>query len=264
MTDALFSVAGQVVLVSGGTRGIGKAIAHGFSERGAEVIITGRKQEDADRAAEEISVGEIPVTGLACDVSQSARIESCTEEIIKRFGHVDTLLNVAGVNRRKPAEQVDEDDYAYILDINLKGAFQMAQSVGRNMLQRGRGSIINIDSLNTYAPLKGVVPYAMSKGGMQMMTRGLATEWGPKGVRVNGLAPGFILTDLTRKMWSQPIMQDWNLNNTPLKRLGEVHDLVGTAIFLASTGSAFMTGQTLYVDGGFSAGINWPIDFNNQ
>ena len=127
------------------------------------------------------------------------------------------------------------------------------------MIDRGRGTQINVDSLNTYAPLKGVAPYAISKAGISMMTRALASEWGPKGVRVNAIAPGFILTDLTKKLWSQPHMKRWGKTNTPLGRLGEVEDLVGSTIFLASAASAFMTGQVVYVDGGFSAGINWPI-----
>jgi NAD(P)-dependent dehydrogenase (short-subunit alcohol dehydrogenase family) len=128
------------------------------------------------------------------------------------------------------------------------------------MLERGSGCIINIDSLNTYAPLKGVTPYAMSKGGVNMMTRGLATEWGPRGVRVNAIAPGFFPTDLSKKLWAQEKMGNWGRSVTPLERLGDTPDLVGTAIFLASAASAFVTGQVLRVDGGVSAGINWPID----
>ncbi len=135
----------------------------------------------------------------------------------------------------------------------------MSQEVGRLMIEQKAGNQINIASLNNYAPLTGVSPYAISKGGLLMMTRSLALEWGKHGVRVNGLAPGFILTELTRKLWSDPTMQDWAKTNTPLERLGEAFDLVGTAVFLASDASAFMTGQTLFVDGGMSAGFNWPI-----
>ncbi|MGV2336821.1 MAG UNVERIFIED_CONTAM: SDR family oxidoreductase [Planctomycetaceae bacterium] len=135
----------------------------------------------------------------------------------------------------------------------------MAQAVGRQMIEQKSGVLINVESLNTWMPLRGVLPYAISKFGMQGMTRGLALEWGRHGIRVNSLAPGFILTDLTRKLWSDPGMQDWNSQNAPLGRLGQPADMVGTAVFLASPASAFMTGQTLYVDGGFSAGWNWPI-----
>lgn len=264
MSEDLFSVAGQIVLVSGGTRGIGRELAAGFARRNATVVVTGRQAADAQRAAAELSEDGQPVHGIGCDVSQPDQVQACVKQILDAHGHIDTLLNVAGVNRRKPAEAVELEDYDFILDINLRGAFLMAQAVGAGMLARESGSVINIDSLNTYAPLKGVTPYAMSKGGLQIMTRGLATEWGPRGVRVNGLAPGFILTDLTNKLWSQPTMQQWSRDVTPLQRLGKPEDLVGTAVFLASPAAAFMTGQTLYVDGGFSAGINWPIDYASQ
>jgi NAD(P)-dependent dehydrogenase (short-subunit alcohol dehydrogenase family) len=179
--------------------------------------------------------------------------------VLDEFGRIDVLLNVAGVNQRQPAEAFTPEEFDFILDINLRGAFFVAQEVGKHMIARQTGVQIHIDSLNTYAPLKGVVPYAISKAGISMMTRGLANEWGRYGVRVNALAPGFILTDLTRKLWSDPTMHEWGCTNTPLGRLGEVEDLVGAAVFLAADASRFMTGQVVYVDGGFSAGINWPI-----
>ena len=132
------------------------------------------------------------------------------------------------------------------------------------MLARGQGSQINIASLTSDCPLKHILPYAMSKAGIAQMTKALALEWGDRGVRVNALAPGFILTDLTQKLWSDPTMQAWGKANTPQGRLGTPEDLVGTAIFLASPASSFMTGQVLYVDGGFTAGWAWPIPANNQ
>src|SRR5262249_18833990 len=140
------------------------------------------------------------------------------------------------------------------------GAFMLAQAVGRHMIERRAGSIINIDSLNTYAPLKGVTPYAMSKAGMSMMTRGMATEWGAHRVRVNAIAPGFFPTDLSKKLWAQDKMRNWGETNTPMGVLGDVRDLVGAAIFLAAPASKFVTGQVLRVDGGVSAGFSWPID----
>ena len=260
MPDGLFSVSGQVVLVSGGSRGIGKALARGFAERDANVIITGRGQETLEQTAKEISTSAASVLPVVCDVSRQDDIEQLVRTVTGEFGHIDTLLNVAGVNKRQPAEQFTPEDYEFILDINLKGAFLLSLEVGRHMLERGSGVQINIDSLNTYAPLKGVLPYAMSKAGMLTMTRGLAMEWGARGVRVNSIAPGFILTDLTRKLWSDPTMQNWGLGNTPMKRLGEVDDLVGAAIFLASKASAFVSGQVLRVDGGMTAGMMWPIE----
>ncbi len=260
MTDPLFSVADQVVLVSGGSRGIGAALAAGFVERGARVVITGRETESLQATARKLSTGAHPVEPAVCDVASTDSITEMLETVVNRLGRIDTLLNVAGVNRRKRLETLTIEDVDYILDINLRGAFWVAQGVGKQMLEQGQGgAIVNIDSLNTFAPLTGVAPYAMSKAGLQMMTRSMALEWGEHGVRVNALAPGFILTDLTRTLWSDPTMQEWGRRNTPMRRLGQPGDLVGTAVFLASPAAAFLTGQVLYVDGGFTAGINWPI-----
>jgi NAD(P)-dependent dehydrogenase (short-subunit alcohol dehydrogenase family) len=259
MSDPLFSVAGQVVLVSGGTRGIGKAIAKGFAERGAKVIITGRESETLEETAAVISTADNAVEAEVCDVAKPPSIRAVVHGLLTRHGHIDTLINVAGVNRRKPALSVTDDDYDFILNINLKGAFLLSREVGRAMVERGSGSQINIASLNSDRPLKNVLPYAMSKAGLAQMTRGLAVEWGPHGVRVNALAPGFILTDLTQKLWSDPTMQQWGQANTPQRRLGVPEDLVGTAVFLASPAAAFLTGQILYVDGGYTAGWSWPI-----
>ena len=262
--DSLFSVAEQVVLLSGASRGIGKAIAAGFAQRQAKVIITGRDQTSLDQAVKDITPDGGAVVGMVNDVADFGSLGPLADRIVADFGKIDTLINVAGVNRRKLAEQVSEDDYDFIMDINIKGAFLLSQAVGKHMLQRGKGSQINIASLNNDRPLKGVAPYAMSKAAMGHMTQSLAMEWGPRGVRVNAIAPGFIITDLTQKLWSQPKMQEWGLANTPLKRLGKPDDMTGTALFLASEASAFMTGQVLFVDGGFGAGLIWPIDFDSQ
>jgi gluconate 5-dehydrogenase len=266
MHDEHFSVADQVVLVSGGSRGIGQGLAAGFACRGARVVITGRDeaslQESAGAihlAAREAVADAYPVETQVCDVADAAAVSRCVGDVLGRHGRIDTLINVAGVNIRQPAVRFTEEQFDFVVDINLKGAFLMAQAAGRAMLERGQGSVINIDSLNTQGPLKNVTPYAMSKYGLQGMTRALAVEWGPQGVRVNGLAPGFILTDLTQKLWSDRTMREWGETNTPLGRLGQPADLVGTAVFLASPAAAFLTGQTIYVDGGFLAGRIWPI-----
>ncbi|MDZ4685157.1 MAG: SDR family oxidoreductase [Planctomycetaceae bacterium] len=260
MTDPLFSVEDQVVLVSGGSRGIGRGLAAGFAERNARVVLLGREEATLKETAAAISKGRHPAEFVVCDVAKPDDITRALETVVDRTGRIDTLLNVAGVNRRKRLETVTADDYNFVMDINLHGAFWMAHGVGKQMLSQGQGgAIVNIDSLNTFAPLKGVAPYAMSKAGLQMMTRSMALEWSDRGVRINGLAPGFILTDLTQKLWSDPTMNAWGVANTPMRRLGVPADLVGTALFLASPASAFMTGQILYVDGGFTAGIAWPI-----
>lgn len=259
MADELFDVSDQIVLVSGGSRGIGKALAKGFAERGAQVVITGREKDSLESAANEISTGTCHVQTVVCDVSETSQIEKAVDQVIEDCGKIDTLLNVAGVNIRQPAVDFSAEEFDFVLDINLRGAFFMAQQVGRHLVDRGTGSVLNIDSLNSHSPLTNVTPYAMSKCGLSGMTQVLAREWGPAGVRVNGLAPGFILTDLTQQLWSDPTMQEWGHFNTPLGRLGQPDDLVGTAIFLSSPAAAWLTGQTIYVDGGFSSGRNWPI-----
>jgi gluconate 5-dehydrogenase len=264
MNDPLFSVTGQVVLVSGGSRGIGRGIAEAFAQRQATVIITGREQTTLEQTARAICPSGGNVRPLVCDVSDPDAIKRLVETVLAEFGRVDTLLNVAGVNRRMPAERLTEADWDFILDINLKGPFLVSLAVGRHMLERGKGNQISVVSLNNDRPLKGVMPYAVSKAGLGQMTRSLAMEWGPRGVRVNAIAPGFILTDLTQKLWAQPHMQEWNRAVTPLGRVGEVSDMAGTALFLASEASAFMTGQILFVDGGVSCGLPWPIDFEKQ
>ncbi|HEV3022727.1 MAG TPA: glucose 1-dehydrogenase [Pirellulales bacterium] len=260
MTDELFSVRDQVVLVSGASRGIGRAIAAGFAQRDAQVIVTGRERATLEQTANDLGHGERTVRPITCDVANADSIAALVESVLGEFGHVDTLVNVAGVNRRKRAEEFTVDDYDFIVDINLKGAFLLSQAVGRAMLARGQGCQVNISSLNNERPLTHVAPYAISKAGLGHMTRALACEWGPRGVRVNAIAPGFILTDLTQKLWSQEKMLKWGLANTPLRRLGQPDDMIGAAIFLASPAAAFLTGQIIYVDGGFTSGWQWPIE----
>lgn len=259
MNDSRFSVRNKVTLVSGGSRGIGRALAAGYYQSGAHIVITGRDEATLKEAAGEIGSEDRPVETWVCDVADVGAIQQMVDGVKSKFGSIDVLLNVAGVNIRQPAADFTEEQFDYVVDINLKGAFFVAQRVGRHMAEQKGGSIINVDSLNTYSPLKNVLPYAMSKGGVVIMTRGLAVELGQHGVRVNTIAPGFILTDLTKKLWSDPTMRDWGETNTPLGRLGEVEDLVGAALFLASEAAAFMTGQVVRVDGGFTAGLNWPI-----
>jgi len=261
MSDKSFSVEGQVVLVSGASRGIGRAIARGFAERGARVVVTGRVAETIEACAREICPPDGDVRPVVCDVADPAAIRRCVDRMIDELGRVDTLVNCAGVNKRMPVEEVPEEVYDFITNVNIKGAFLMSQAVGRHQIAAGRGCQINIDSLNSHRPLNRVAVYAMSKAAMSQMTRCLAMEWGPHGVRVNAVAPGFTLTALTKPLWdSDKTLDAWRDANTPLRRIGQPEDMVGAAIFLASPASSFITGQVLYVDGGTSCGLFWPIE----
>jgi len=261
MADELFSVANQVVLVSGASRGIGRAIAEGFAAREAIVVITGRVADTIGQTAREICPPDGTVRSMVCDVADVDAVGSTVEEIAGEFGRIDTLVNCAGVNKRMKVEEYSEEEYDFITHINVRGAFFMAQAVGRQMIQAGRGSQIHIDSRNSFRPLRQVAPYAMSKAAMSSMTRAMAMEWGPHGVRVNAVAPGFTATELARPLWeNRQDMNAWREENTPLRRSARPDEMGGATIFLASEASSFITGQILYVDGGTSCGLFWPID----
>ena len=177
-----------------------------------------------------------------------------------QFGRLDVLFNVAGVNFRHAAETFPEEKLDEILAINVRGNFLMARDCGKAMIRQGSGKIINIASLHTHQSLDGVSAYGTSKGAIGSMTRALAVEWAKYNIQVNAIAPGFIVTDLNAKLWENPAMLNWVKERTPAGRLGERDDLIGAAIFLASAASDFITGQVLYVDGGFTAGQTWPLE----
>jgi NAD(P)-dependent dehydrogenase (short-subunit alcohol dehydrogenase family) len=261
MPEDIFSVKDQVMLISGASRGIGLAIAQGFAERGATVVMSGRVKETIERAAAEICPEGGAVRAKVCDVADAKAGQRMVDEVIDEFGRIDTLVNCAGVNKRMKVEEYDEETYDFITNINIRGAFFLSLAAGRHMIEAGRGSQINIDSINTHTPLKRVAVYAMAKAAMSQMTKCLAMEWGPHGVRVNAVAPGFTLTDLARPLWeSRPEMNAWREEHTPMRRLAQPTDMVGACLFLASEAASFVTGQVLYVDGGTLSGLFWPID----
>ncbi len=246
----LFSVKDKVIHVSGGSRGIGRAIAEACNEAGARVVVSSRNEST------------LKATGLpyeVCDVSDTAQVRRAVDSIVGRYGKIDVLFNVAGINFRHAAETFPDDKLDEILGINVRGNFVMARECGRVMAGRKQGKVINVASLHTHSSLAGMVPYGASKGAIGVMTRALAVEWAAYNIQVNAIAPGFIRTDLNAVLWENEDIRNWALARTPAARLGVPQDLVGTAIFLASPASDFMTGQILYVDGGFTAGSNWPL-----
>lgn len=246
----LFSVADKVVHVSGGSRGIGRAIAQAFAQAGAKVVVSSRDE------------ATLKATGLpyvVCDVTSAAQVEQCVSTIVERFGRLDVLFNVAGINFRHAAETFPADKLEDILNVNVKGNYLMARTCGRVMVEQKRGKVINIASLHTLQSLAGVSAYGMSKGATGSMTRALAVEWAAHNIQVNAIAPGFIVTDLNRKLWEDPTMRNWVEARTPAQRLGEPSDLIGISIFLASSASDFITGQVIAADGGLTSGSTWPL-----
>lgn len=250
----LFSLQGLNALVIGGTSGIGREIASGFLRSGARVIVAGRTAGKLDAAVAQLRAHGA-VSGHLADVTDADALSGLVKHAVDALGHIDILLNAQGVLKLSPAEAFRREDYDAILDTNLKSVFFACTEVGRHMLARGRGSIINIASLASYRGWSNSAMYAMSKAGVVSLTETLAIEWAPRGVRVNGITPGFFMTELNRERMSDA-RKARAVDRTPAGRFGEVPELVGAAVFLASPAAAFVTGETIRVDGGFlAAGI---------
>ena len=250
MIDPMFSVQDKVTLVNGGSRGIGLAIANAMHKAGAKVIVSARTEQS------------LKATGLdyqVCDITDPRQSQSCVDRIVENYGRVDVLFNVAGINFRHAAESFPLDKFDEILAVNVRGSFLMARACGSAMLANCSGKIVNVGSLHTHQSLAGASAYGTSKGAVASMTRALAVEWAARNVQVNAIAPGFIRTDLSATLWEDPKVLQWANERTPAARLGEPVDVVGAAVFLASAASDFITGQVLYVDGGFTAGQTWPL-----
>lgn len=248
---------GKAAVVIGGTSGIGRAIAHGLAEAGADVVPTSRSSEQVDAAAGEIESRGRKTLRLTSDVSDRSSLERVLEESIKTFGKVDILVNCAGRTKRAPTVDFSEDDWNAIIETNLNGTLRACQVFGRHMLDRGYGRIINIASLSTFVALYEVAAYSASKAAVASLTKSLAVEWASRGVCVNAIAPGVFRTALNQKLLDETERGREFLLRTPMKRFGNVEELAGAAIFLASDAASFITGEILVVDGGFLAsGVN--------
>ena len=260
MTSNLFDLSGRVALVVGASRGIGRAIAQGLAEAGASVALASRTEADILQAADAIRALGGRAEAFSADVSRVPNVQALVRDVLARMGHVDILVNVAGVNCRKPSTEITEADWDMVLNLNLKALFFTAQAVGRYWLEtrrfaaehnRGKGKIINIGSIAGEMGIRHVAPYTASKRGVLGVTSTLAVEWASEGICVNCLAPGYIETDLTRARFDDPAFTTAFHNRVPMGRRGYPADLVGTAVFLAAPASDYLTGQTIVVDGGY-------------
>jgi len=254
-----FSLRDKVALVSGGSRGMGRAIALGLAEAGAKVMVAARGEEGLRGVREELQARGLVGATVQADVVDLASVDRMVAGTLDRFGRVDVLVNVAGTGLRKPVVEVEEAEYDRVMDTNLKGAYFASRAVAPTMMRQGSGKIVNIASATSFVGLSKVTVYAASKGGLLQMTRAMAAEWAPHNIQVNAVAPGFIRTDFNTTLWENRALYDWVVGNTPAGRLGTPDDVVGAALFLASDAASFITGQAIVVDGGFLAGGNWPL-----
>ncbi len=247
----------RCAVVIGGTSGIGRAIAHGLAEAGADVVCTSRRPEQVDSSAAEIEGFGRRSLRMTSDVDDRTSMQDLLEACVKEFGKVDILVNSAGRTKRAPTVDFDEDDWNAIIDTNLTGTLRSCQIFGRHMLERGYGRIINIASLSTFVSLFEVAAYSASKAGVASLTKSLAIEWAKSGVNVNAIAPGVFKTALNQKLLDETPRGQEFLTRTPMGRFGRVEELAGAAVFLASEAASFVTGEVITVDGGFLAsGVN--------
>lgn len=256
MSAAALDLTGRVAVVVGGTSGIGRALAIGLAEAGADVVTTGRREDAIASAAAAIEARGRRTLRVSSDVLDRGSIERLRDAVLDAFGRADIVVSAAGITRRVATLEMDEREWQQILDVNLTGTLRVYRAFAPSMIANGHGRLIGIASLTSYVGLLEVAAYTASKSGLAGLTRALAVEWAPHGVTVNGIAPGVFETDLNTALLKGPRGQEL-LMRTPMKRFGRVEELVGAAVFLASDASSFMTGQLIAIDGGFLAsGVN--------
>lgn len=251
---SMFDLSGRVCVVTGGGRGIGKAIATALAAQGATVVITGRTQATLDAAAEEIGRSGATVDAIAADVASEDDVARLARIVEERHGGARVLVNNAGVNAiYKKAEDTTLSEWNEIIATNLTGVFLTCRAFGRSMLAAGSGSIVTISSIGGRVGLAKTAPYCASKGGVELLTRSLAIDWAPRGVRVNTVAPAYVKTDLTAGLAAHPVLGERIVQRTPMHRFGQPDEIAGAVVFLASDASLYVTGQTIGVDGGWTA-----------
>lgn len=254
MPHNFFDLTGRIAIVTGASRGLGQYFGRALARAGADLIVTARNKEDCNDFVSEIEALGRRAVALELDVRDFDSIQKMADDAEAAFGKLDILVNNAGCNVRKPATKITWDDYNLVLDTNLRGTFFVAQAVAKKMIPNNYGRIINIGSVTSVAGYAGLGPYCASRGGVKQLTMSLADDWGPHGVTVNCLAPGWFRTEQNKVMYEDAEWVEYLCDRIPVKRPGKPNDLDGSVVFLAAESSEYVTGQTLLVDGGISTG----------
>jgi gluconate 5-dehydrogenase len=255
MPNSLFSLEGKIALVTGSSQGIGFALAKGLAAHGATVIINGRDQTKVDTAVAELAAGGYNAHGSNFDVTDLEAVKSAVNQIEAETGAIDILVNNAGMQFRAPLEDFPEDKWQQLLQTNISSVFYTGQSVAKHMIKRGRGKIINIASVQSELARPSIAPYTATKGAVRNLTRGMCTDWAKYGLQINAIAPGYFKTPLNQALIDNPEFSAWLEKRTPAGRWGNVEELVGAAVFLASDASSFVNGQVIHIDGGITASL---------
>lgn len=253
MTTNPFSLDGRIVLITGSSRGIGRALASACADAGAHVVINARSSQAVSSAVDEITAAGGAASGRVADVTNPEEVEAMVESIETEIGPIEGLVNNAGIQRRAPFLEFDIDDYRDVMEMNLVSPFIVSQAVARRMATRGKGNIVNIGSVQSQLGRPTIVPYTASKGGVVLLTKGMCADLGPLGIQVNCVAPGYFATELTQALVDDPTFSGWVADRTPAGRWGNVDELGPATIFLLSDGASFINGQTLFVDGGMTS-----------
>ncbi|TFH20094.1 MAG: SDR family oxidoreductase [Bacteroidia bacterium] len=251
----LFSIEGKIALVTGSTGALGMAFTKGLAQQGATVILNGRNKKKLDGKVVELQNDGFKAFAYVFDVTNGALVNKAVQDIEREIGPIDILVNNAGIQVRAPLDEFKDEDWQNIIAVNLTGAYIVAKAVVQSMIKRRSGKIINIGSVQNELGRPNIAPYAASKGGLKMLTKGMAVDWAKYNIQVNGIGPGYFKTEMTKALYENPEFDAWLRGRTPSNRWGNPDELIGALIFLASDASSYVNGHMIYVDGGLLASV---------